>query len=60
MYVDDELTLTMQLNAYSEAVRLEAWFELDSTRYIIVDIVRDGSTHGTITYKCKRQAGSYA
>lgn len=60
MYVEDELTLTMQLNPYSEAVRLEAWFELDSTRYIIIDIVRDGSTHGTITYKCKRQAGSLA
>lgn len=60
MYVDDELTLTMQLNAYSTAVRLEAWFELDGTRYIIIDIVRDGTTHGTITYKCKRQAGSLA
>lgn len=60
MIVEDELTVTMQKNDFSEAVRLEAFFELDSTRYIIVDIVRDGSTHGTITYKCKRQAGSYA
>ena len=50
----------MQLNAYSEAVRLEAWFEIDGTRYIIIDIVRDGTTHGTITYFCKRQAGSLA
>ena len=60
MFVEDELTLTMQLNAYSEAVRLEAWFELDSTRYIIIDIIRDGTSHGTITYICKCQAGSRA
>lgn len=60
VFVDDEIALTMQLNAYSEAVRLEAWFEIDGKRYIIIDIVRDGTTHGTITYKCKRQAGSLA
>ena len=57
MYVEDELTLTMQLNAYSTAVRLEAWFELDGTRYSIIDRVTDGSSHGTITYICKRKAG---
>lgn len=60
MFVADEITLTMQLNAYSTAVTLEAWFDLDGTRYEIIDKTTDGTTHGTITYKCKRQAGSRA
>lgn len=58
MFVADEITLTMQLSAYSTAVSLEAWFDLDGTRYDIIDKTTDGTTHGTITYKCKRQAGS--
>lgn len=57
MIVEDELTVTMQKNDFSEAVRLEAFFELDGTRYSIVDRIIDGTTHGTITYKCNRQAG---
>ena len=57
LFVDDELTVTMQLNTFSSAVPLEAWFDLDGTRYIIIDIVRDGTTHGTATYKCKRKTG---
>lgn len=58
MFVEDELTVTMQLNPFSTAVPLEAWFDLDGTCYIIVDKITDGTTHGTISYKCKRQAGS--
>ena len=57
MYVDDELTLTMQLNAHSTAVPIEAFFDLDGTRYSIIDRVTDGTSHGTITYICKRKAG---
>lgn len=60
MFVEDELTLTMQLNSFSLAVPLEAFFELDGTRYSIIDRITDGTTHGTITFKCKRQAGSRA
>lgn len=58
MFVDDELTLTMQLNSFSTAVPLEAFFELDSTRYIIINKTTDGTSHGTITFICRRQAGS--
>lgn len=57
MYVDDELALTMQLNAHSTAVPIEAFFDLDGTRYSIIDRVTDGTSHGTITYICKRKAG---
>ena len=57
LFVADELTLTMQLNAFSSAVPLEAWFALDGTRYIIIDKTTDGTSHGTITFKSKRQAG---
>lgn len=58
MFFADELTVTMQLNAFSSVVPVEAWFVLDGTRYIISDITTDGATHGTITYTAQRQAGS--
>ena len=57
MFVEDELALTMQKNDFSEAVPLEAYFDLDGTRYSIIDRVTDGTSHGTITYICKRKAG---
>lgn len=57
LFVDDELTLTIQLNAHSTAVPIEAFFDLDGTRYEIIDKTTDGASHGTITYICKRQAG---
>lgn len=53
MFVEDELALTMQKNDFSEAVPLEAYFDLDGTRYSIIDRVTDG----TITYICKWKAG---
>lgn len=58
MSVEDELTATMQLNAYSTAVPIESFFDLDGTRYIIINKTTDGTSHGTITFKSKRQAGS--
>lgn len=58
MFFADELTLTMQLNDFTAALPVEAYFDLDGTRYIITDRITDGATRGTITYTAQRQAGS--
>lgn len=60
MVVEDELTATLQLNAFSVAVPRESFFELDGSRYTITDVQRDGSNHGTITLRARRQAGHTA
>lgn len=52
--IADTLTLTTQLNEFTSAVPVEAWFMLDKERYTVRDVVTD---NGIVTFYCSRQAG---
>lgn len=60
LIVEDQISVTIQRNAYTAAIEPEAWFILDKTKYTILDTISDPGENGsgTITFLCKREAGS--